>query len=390
MKILVVAKFVPWPPDSGDKRRTLAVVTALAGVGTVTLCAFSGPDERPKELDVPTVVVRDWPRDRVRPLATARGILRTRSLSAGRFWDPALSHIVKAAGDLRPDVIVVEHIQMAAYVAGISAKMRILDMHNIESALAASRARASRRLSSLPYRVESLALRKVERSVAGTFDTVLVVTEPDRLRLSRIAPHADVVVCPNGWEPSPHPAPMNEKPAVVFVALLSWGPNVDAAVWLVKRVWPLVRRRRADARLILAGRNPSAAVRDLAGCGVEVTGTVKDLGAVYAKAMVAVAPLQAGGGSRLKILEAMDLGRPIVSTTIGAEGLEDLIGVGVAVADDPVGFADQIVALLDDPNRARAMGLQGRTAVHARHTWSAALAPLVGRLRAVGATQRPE
>jgi glycosyltransferase involved in cell wall biosynthesis len=253
----------------------------------------------------------------------------------------------------------------------------VLDLHNVESDLAASYARSTGRLRALPVWCEALALRRLERAALRRVDIAVVASGRDRARLPRSG--AEVLVCPNGWEPGP-PLPAAADPVVAFVALFGWRPNADAAVWLAERVWPLVRRRRPDARLLLVGRSPTPQVRRLAGSDVTVTGTVPDVRPFLARARVAVAPLLSGGGTRLKVLEALDAGRPVVATGIGVEGLEDLIGRGVVVADTPEAMSAAICGLLADDGRASRLGAVGRAAVAERYAWDATLAPLLARL----------
>jgi glycosyltransferase involved in cell wall biosynthesis len=377
VRTLVIAKFVPWPPNSGDKRRTLGVIRALHEQGPVTLCAFAGPDEdaeplRGEGFDVRSVPVR-------RSLATLLGGLRRgRSLTSARFWDPRLADEVAEAAGGDPDVVIVEHVQLLPYARGIRARTRVLDMHNVESALAARVAAASGGLRRLAWAVEARALRALERR-SRECDVVAVVSDVDRTTLSGVVAHPRVVVVPNAWD-EPEPLPPAADPVVSFVALLSWGPNVDAAGWFCREVWPRVLEQLPEAHLQLVGRNPADAVRALAGPSVEVTGTVPDLTPWYARTRVTVAPLLAGGGSRLKILESLAAGRPVVATTIGAEGLEDLLGRGVLVADDPAAMAAEVVALLSDPARSAELGLQGAAAVAADHGWPAAVRPLLAEL----------
>jgi glycosyltransferase involved in cell wall biosynthesis len=212
---------------------------------------------------------------------------------------------------------------------------------------------------------------------------VSVVSAPDAGRLPPV--RGRVVVCPNGVEPG-EPVPPSEERLVVFVAQLGWAPNVDAATWFASEVWPLVRRSRPDARLALVGRDPSPPVKALADDTVEVTGSVPSVRPWLARAAVALAPLRAAGGSRLKILEALDAGRPVVATRLGAEGLEDLVGHGVVVADDAPGLAAAVVELLDDPERAARLGRDGHEAVAARYGWDATLAPLLDAIVPEGGT----
>ena len=377
MRSVVVAKFVPWPPNSGDKRRTLGLVRALREQGPVTVCAFSGDDEDAAPLGEEGIDVRSVPLRR-RPVDVLDGLRRGRSLTSARFWDPALAGVVREAAGDGVDVLVVEHVQLLPYAAGIRADRLVLDMHNVESALTRRMAGSSTGPRRLVYGLEARALQALERRATAA-DVVAVVSEVDRVALQDVVAHPRVVVMPNAWE-EPAPLPPADEPVASFVALLSWGPNVDAAVWFCRNVWPLVVERLPGARLQLVGRNPARSVQELAGPSVEVTGTVPDLEPWYARTRVCVAPLLAGGGSRLKILEALAAGRPVVATTIGAEGLEDLIGRGVVVEDEPRRMAEALAALLSDREHSADLGRVGADAVGADHSWTAAVRPLLAAL----------
>ena len=377
MRSVVVAKFVPWPPNSGDKRRTLGIVRALREHGPVTVCAFSGEDEDAAPLRAEGIDVRSVPLRR-RPVDVLGGLRRGRSLTSARFWDPRLAELVREAAGDDLDVLVVEHVQLLPHAAGVRADRLVVDMHNVESLLTRRIAESSTGVRKAVYGLEARALRGLERRAAAA-DVVAVVSDVDRRALTDVVAHPRVVVVPNAWE-EPAPLPPAEGPVASFVALLSWGPNVDAAVWFCRTVWPRVVERLPDARLQLVGRNPTRAVQELAGPSVEVTGTVPDLAPWYARTRVCVAPLLAGGGSRLKILEALAAGRPVVATTIGAEGLEDLIGRGVVVEDDPDRMAATLAELLSDGGRSAELGRAGVDAVAADHSWSAAVRPLLAAL----------
>jgi len=376
MRVLMVTKFVPLPDNDGGKQRALAVARRLAQGAELVLCAYDDGDGDVAGLERLGIDVRSvgW-----RPTArrAARGVLRTRSLSAGRFYSPELvAEVQRAATEGPVDLLQVEYLQMAPVARHVAAARRVLDLHNVESALVRSYARVGRGPRGLVAHAEAIALRAMERAVIPSFDTVVVVSERERHRLPPGA--GDVIVCPNGRDPDPSgPLPPATTPTAAFVATLGWAPNVDAAVWFGQQVWPEVQRRCPDARLLLVGRDPASSVRALASSSVEVSGTVSDVRPYLAQARLAVAPLRSGGGTRLKILEALDLGRPVVATSVAVDGLEDLIGQGVVVADDPGSMIEAVTALLDDPERASALGLAGRDAVGARHTWDVALAPLL-------------
>lgn len=377
LRTTVVAKFLPWPPNSGDKRRTLGVCRALLERGPVTVVAYSGADEdaeglRAQGFEVVTGPLRRTPRD----LLT--GLARSLSLSSARFYDGALERRARALP--APDLLVVEHVQLLPMAAHLPATTRVLDMHNVESLLAERVAATTGGLKKLVWGLEARALRRVEAGARA--DVVAVTSTVDAAALARVARHERVVVVPNAWD-EPAPLPPAPDPVVSYVALMSWTPNVEAALWFARRVWPLVLEQVPQARLQLVGRNPTPAVTALAGPSVVVTGTVDDLEPWYASTRVAVAPLLAGGGSRLKILEALAAARPLVATTVGAEGLEDLVGRGVVVADEPAAFAAEVVALLRDADRAAELGRAGADAVDADHSWRAAVAPLTAAVDAL-------
>jgi glycosyltransferase involved in cell wall biosynthesis len=373
----MVTKFLPLPDNNGGHQRSLAIARRLAELGDLVLCAYDDGNADRAGLRDLGIDVRGVPW-RVTARSVARGVAATRSVSAGRFWSREMAATIRAAAAEMPlDVLQVEYQQMVPYARGVPAKISILDLHNVESALVASYARARRGFPAALFRAEAAALRRMERRTVGEFDHVIVVSDQERARLA--AGDRSVLVCPNGREPS---AVLPDAPGatVAFVATMGWAPNVDAAVWLAREIWPGVLARVPEAQLLLVGKDPTPAVRALAGAGVHVTGTVADVAPYLSQARVVVAPLRAGGGTRLKIMEALDVGRPVVATSLGCEGMEDLVGRGVIVADTARAFAEAVSGLLVDPSRAAALGRAGHAAVAAEHTWDVALAPL---LRAV-------
>jgi glycosyltransferase involved in cell wall biosynthesis len=370
----MVTKFVPLPADSGGKRRSLALLERLAVRGPTVLCAFDdGRGDlaglRARGVDVRTAT---WATSKSSLL---RGTARTRSVSAARFWSPELQAAVRRAASEAPvDVLQVEYAQLARYAEGLDASIKTLDLHNVESSLFGSYARLQGGARRLLTNAEARLLKRIEGAATQTFDVVTVVSETDRRRLP--AGKARVLVCPNGWEYAEMPAPSDEH-VVVFVALLGWAPNADAAIWFTREAWPRVVESVPEARLLLVGRDPGRELQELGGPTVEVTGPVPEVGPYLARASVAIAPLRAGGGSRLKILEALGAGRPVVSTSLGAEGLEDLAGAGLVVADGAPAMVEAIVGLLRDPARRRSLGRHGHEAVRERYTWDATLRPLL-------------
>lgn len=375
MTILMVTKLAPLPADSGGKLRSLAVLRRLAAIDRVLLCAFDDGRTDSDGLADLGVEVHLVPRPSGL-FALARGTLATGSVGSGRFWDRRMAALIsRLVRDESPRVAVIEYAQLSPYASSAPAPYRILDLHNIESALVASYASAAGPAKRMVVAVETKALRRIEHRAYEVFDTVAVVSEADRDRLPPGLRH--VLVCPNGWEPTP-PLPDATDPVAVFVGLLGWKPNEDAVLHLGRRIWPEVRRMLPEARLLVVGRDPAPAVTQLHGtAGIDVVGPVPDVRPWLRQARLALAPLRAGGGSRLKILEALEAGRPVVASPVGAEGLEHLAGSGLVIAQDDCAFARETARLLADGGTAATLGESGRRAVHAGYAWDVTLAPMV-------------
>ena len=256
----MVTKFVPLPADSGGKRRSLAVLTRLAALGPTVLCAFddgTGDLEGIADLGVEVRSVRWDPS----PRRVLSGLRHTGSVSAARFWDARLRQQLAAAASTPADLLQVEYAQLAPYAKGIEARTRVLDLHNVESALVRSMAALRPAPIRLALELEATRLRRLEESALRSFDAVAVVSDTDRARLGS-GQEAKILICPNGWDAA-ELIPVGEEKVVAFVGLLGWGPNADAAVWLAKEVWPAVHSRVPDAKLLLVGRDPSTQVLDL-------------------------------------------------------------------------------------------------------------------------------
>jgi glycosyltransferase involved in cell wall biosynthesis len=212
-------------------------------------------------------------------------------------------------------------------------------------------------------------MRRYEGECGERFDAVIAISEPDResfeedygwRHVRAIETSVDLDYFRTAGRP--------EVPdRVVFVGSMDWLPNQDGVKYFVERVWPLVRRRRHGATFRVVGRNPPPEIRRLSGVdGVEVAGTVPDVRPYLDEAAVMAVPLLVGGGTRLKIFEAMAMGKAVVSTTVGAEGLSVIPGEHLLIADDPSGFADAVVSTLESPEHRAALGDAARRLVNER------------------------
>jgi glycosyltransferase involved in cell wall biosynthesis len=268
------------------------------------------------------------------------------------------------------DVAVIEHFWCAPYARLLRPRCGrvVLDLHNIERALAETHARAVGWPQSAMHRRFAAAYARLEREWIPQFDLVLVASENDAHRIE----HPNVVLYPNALPEIACPA-VAEENVVAFSGNLEYHPNVAAVRWFAEAIWPRVRGEFPDLEWRLIGRNQDA-VRGIAGSapGVKFTGPVDDAIAELARARVAVVPLLSGSGTRFKILEAWAAGRAVVSTTLGAEGLGARDGEHLLIADDASSFAAAISTLMRDPGLRARLGAAGRALYVERFTWPAA------------------
>ncbi len=395
MRILSIANVTPWPPRSGITLRILRLLERVAATHEVTLgCHTWDAADR----DGVETLTRRGIRTvggAVRPASLrshawrgVRAALRGVPPETAQYQAPELHALIRAG---EYDLLHIEESILAPYAASVPAGRRIprvLTLHNVHFVQEARLARIEPSLAGRARRRFNGAwMRSYEPRMAMAFDRVVAVTEDDRRALQARAPALRVDVVPNGVDthalrPLPPPA---GPPAVLFVGSMFYRPCVDGAVWLVREILPLLRRTLPALEVWLVGKGPTAEVRALAGAGVHVVGEVDDLVPYYARATLALAPLRAGGGSRLKILEAMALGRAVVSTTIGAEGLGLTAGTHVAIADDAHAFAERVSALLDDAGSRASMERAARALVERDYDWD----DLAARLLALYADLSP-
>ncbi len=220
-----------------------------------------------------------------------------------------------------------------------------------------------------------LKLRSYEPESCGSFDAVVVTSEQDAAVLRARLPASKIVVVPNGvdtsfYTPDVFSGEQDESKVLVYTGMMGNLANTDAALYFVKHIFPYVRRELSEVKLYIVGKDPTVSVRSLMREeGVTVTGAVVDVRPYIAKASVYIVPLRIGGGTRLKILEAFAMGKAVVSTSIGCEGLRVTDGENILIADDPRDFAGRIVNILKDQSLKLRLGRNARRLVESEYDW---------------------
>jgi len=395
-RILFLTPQLPYPPEQGAALRNYSLICQVAQRHAVSLLTFAAHDAAVRgPLHALCQQVRTVPP----PGRTRVDRLRTLALTrlpdmAQRLHSPAFVAALRDMVTREPfDVLQVEGIEMAPYARlvrqwlGENAPVLVFDDHNAEYVLQQRACLAdARRPARWPAALYSLAqwqrLERFERAFCREADVVVAVSEADALALRRLDAALRPLVVPNGvdierYHPGlPDSIPLHH-PAVVFTGKMDYRSNVDAMLWFHRRVWPTVRRHVSAARLYVVGKNPHRRLAPLrSDRSVTVTGWVPDVLPYLGGADVVVAPMRTGGGTQLKVLEAMAAGRPLVTTSFGAEGVGLVPGRHALVEDDPERMARAISRLLTDAAAAQALGAAGRELVVERFDWSAVAARL--------------
>ena len=379
---LFLSPEAPYPLHGGGALRSASLLHGLSRTHEVDLLVFRQPGAPDPRASLPAGLVRrvfvlDLPANRRDPLArvvrNAVRLARRVPPLVDRFsgFGPAIAE--KLAGS-QYDLGIVEHSWCAPYWDQISAVCRqtVLDLHNVESVLHARCAADRDDRAALAHRIFRHAALQLERRWLPRYSRILTTSQSDTGLVRAIAPDARITVYPNAIPLTPQPARADEN-VIAFSGNLEYHPNVSAVRFFRTHVWPQLREQWPDLIWRLIGKNPSAVARYTSGDPrIEVTGPVPDAIDALARCRVAVVPIRTGSGTRFKILEAWAAGVPVVSTTLGAEGLPAENGRHLLVADTPADFAQAVTRLLNCCTLRQTLGSAGRLLLEKEFTWEAA------------------
>ena len=294
--------------------------------------------------------------------------------AVAKFTDPRVRRRVREIVDReRPDVAVCDFLAPSLNFPERLPVPSVLFQHNVEHMLWARQARHERNPArKAVYALEAAKMRRYERAALERFQDVIAVSDNDRALMRDMSQAARITVVPTGVDTSTYRMDARtgqSEQRVMFLGSMDWPANIDGVEWFCAEVWPRVCAAVPDARFQVVGRKPPPRIQRLASDTVEIVGGVESVLPYLQGAPVFIVPLRIGGGTRLKIYEAMAAERAIVSTAVGAEGLDYVNGRDIVIADEPVAFGDAVIRLLRDRTAREAIGrAAGETA--ARYDWA--------------------
>ena len=411
MKVLWISQNVPFPPKSGVLLRNYNLIRLTSQFAAIDLVAIVKKNAMPSsyaEMAVPellkfcsSVKPVHLPAEESRPHFwwTLFKSLFTKAPFTVNWASAAVLREVlhRALSSTNYDLVYFDSISLADYRHLVSSGARVLNHHNIESQLFERRiAYEQNPLKRFYLRLEAKKLRRYESDVVGRFDSNLVVSGLDAVRLREFCAGAKTALVANGVDVDyfrQSDEASAEPGHLIMVSGMNWFPNLDAVLYMIESIWPVLTRATPDVKLTIVGARPPRRVTDLAAKDprIVVTGFVDDIRPYMDRAQVYLCPMRDGGGTRLKVLDALSMGKPIVATTMALEGIDVAPEQDVLVGDTPEAFVSQIQRLLQDHALRRRLATNGRSFVEQKFSWEVVGRQLQGAFRdAVAARQRHE
>jgi polysaccharide biosynthesis protein PslH len=385
LRLLVVMALPLYPANTGGRLRSSKILEHLSLAHHVTVLCFARHDTQPGELDqmraccarLETVPWREARKYSTRfylelALALCSRLPYTVWKYRSRVMRSAIQNLLQAD---RYDLLLCDFLQPAINCLDVPFRPKVLWQHNVEAVVMERQAANEVNPLARAYlRIEAGRLRRFEKNAARAFDHCVMVSDQDCRTMAARYDVRHTSSIPTGVDlqylrPEPEESGTSE---VVFVGSMDWLPNQDAAFYFVREILPHIRKVM-PVTFVIVGRNPPVTIRRLeAGGSVRVSGTVPDVRPYLARAQVCVVPLRSGGGTRIKIFEAMAMAKAVVSTPVGAEGLPVTPGLDIIVREDPEAFAAAVVDLLRNPQERRRLGEAGYQLVRGKYGWEAA------------------
>ena len=388
MRILLLTPQRPYPPHQGTTLRNFNLIKELAKRHTVCVLSFIEPDQNLADpgplselcqwVDIMPVPQRSTGL-RLKQMLTTR-----RPDMSWRLWSPIFAErLTQHLREHHFDIVELEGIEMAPYLPVIEAAcpqpLIIYDAHNAEwilqqRACTTDMKNPARWLAAAYSWIQWHRLRQYEADLMQRVAHTVAMSEADRAALRQVQPNAPVTIIPNGVDLTAY-GNFKGEPILfdlVFTGKMDFRPNIDAVLWFGQQVLPRIQAQLPEVTFAIVGQRPHPRLNVLRSVpGITITGYIDDIRSYIAGATVYVAPLRVGGGTRLKLMEAMAMGKAIVSTTVGAEGFPVTSGTELILADSPEQYAQAVVTLLAEPALRSKLGQNGKKLAHAHYGWDA-------------------
>lgn len=372
------------PPDIGGKIRSYNILRQLAKRHAVTFFSFHAADENEAHNELGRIFQRvilvpldlPPPRGMAELRDYAFRLFSREPYNLTKYCRPSVrERLATLLQEETYDVMVCDFLVPAAAIPWDSACPKVLFTHNVEAVIWKRHYQVARNpLWKAVSWLEWKRMAAAERRYLKKADHIIVVSENDRQTFAKFVDAGKLTVTDTGADTEFfQPSSKKEIPnSLVFTGAMDWLPNEDGMLYFISDILPLIRQQVPDVTLFIVGRKPSARLQDLVSTvsNIQLTGRVEDVRPYVSRGGVYIVPLRIGGGTRLKIFEAMSMGKPIVSTSVGAEGLPVKSGEHLVVADDPASFAENTIRLLGDPSARLRMGLAARCLVERKYSWA--------------------
>jgi len=373
MKLFILLPRVPYPTEKGDKLRAFNQIKQLSKHHEIILCALNDSVLHEKAIPVLSKYCKSVHIIPISKFSIIFSLIKTiftdKPLQVGYFYNKSTAKKIKKLIDFyKPDHIYCQLIRVAEYVREIAIP-KTLDYQDVFSKGVERRLESSASYIKPFLRLEHKRLLKYEHDIFSAFDNKIIISVPDRDQI----PHPDrenIVVVPNGVDTDFFKPIESEKEFdLVFTGNMGYPPNINAAEFLVLKILPIVLKRKPGISLLIAGANPHLRVSVLKSSNVDITGWVSDMRECYAAARIFIAPMQIGTGLQNKLLEAMAMQVPCITSPLANQALQAKENEEILIASTPEEYADLILMLLTNPDKSREIAMEGYNYVLRNFSW---------------------
>jgi len=388
-KILWLSHFVPYPPKGGCFQRSYNLIKEISSRNDIYLIALKHKDSTHPDFDIniakseleklcKEVIIVDISSSTSRAALYAvafKSLFTITPLSVNLFKSGEMHEAIKRMiQKYKFQVVHFDTISMAEYIKDIGNVPKVMNHHGVESFMIKRRVENEPNVFNKLYlMIEGYKLERYEKIYCARFDMNFAVSELDKELLRNITGVENIEVIENGVDidyffPSDS---IKKNKSIIFAGRLDQYSNRESILYFCAKVWPLIKNKHPDVRFTIIGNNPPAKLAEIAGNdkNIELLGYVDDVRPYFANAMISVCPIKDGGGTRIKILDALAMGMPIVSTSIGCEGIDVTPGADVFIADTPEEFADKVDKIITNIDKRQSMSKNARKTAEDKYSW---------------------